>query len=206
MQYPAGLMKKSRDASYANDARIPLKEYFESSIVISKTLRSIIKQRDIARFDTAFDMCSGCSFSGYYLLARNYAKYCVAVDKKFPLSSYRVGGYYNRVVGRMSFREEDIYLNDYDIPKNSVVLSIHPCKGLALRVVEIASENLTPLVIVPCCIGHSEDSWIDKFSDVGKYDRWCMKIASAMDKAGYDITIRHINSNVTPVNTIIIGV
>jgi len=206
MHYSRKTLSKYRDANSAYLARIKEKEFWETHDTVEKSLPYIRKKLEVRRIDTLLDLCSGCSLNGYYTVAKNYAKCCVCVDKKFPKSSYRLGGYYSRFAGRVSFREESIYDNKYDVTRNSVVMSIHPCRELAFRVLDIAFDNDASIVIVPCCIGKNRSTWIDNFCDVSRYTRWCMKIAEKIVDAGYDVTVRKVRESATPVGNILIGV
>ncbi len=134
-----------------------------------------------------------------------YSKYVWSVDSIFPDSSYRLQTYYQRYVPILILRQDNIFLTNYKIPKYSLVLSIHPCGDLSYRIAEIATDNRSPIIIVPCCVGGHRKSWIDGFDHIDIYDRHSMKIAQFIEERNYNIKIRTINKSYTPKNNVIIG-
>ena len=106
---------------------------------------------------------------------------------------------------RLGTREESIFDNDYDISGKSLVLSIHPCRNLSYRVIEIAVQNNLPIVLVPCCIPKRHNSYVDAFTDLSPYQKHELKLCDTLVQNGYDISIKKIGEHVTPRNTIIIG-
>lgn len=204
--YPQKDLLKSRDMSYLSRCFIEKKEYIETKDTLEKSIQFIRDYYKIDRLDTIVDFCSGHTFNASFALSRNYSKYVLCIDSRFPNSSNRLQTYYQKYMPRMILKQENIFTNNYNIPKLSLVLSIHPCRDLSYRVSEIAIQNRVPIVIVPCCTGgNNRRSWIDDFPDINRYDRHSMKIAQFLEEYGYNIRIRSINKNYTPRNNIIIG-
>lgn len=196
---------KSRDMSYLFRSGIKKKEYIETRDTFKKSIDLIRNYYKIDRLNVVVDFCSGNNFNGYFALSRGYTKYVWFIDERFSKSSNLLSTYYQRYVPRTVYMQGNIFLKDYKIPKNSLVLSIHPCRDLAYRVSEIAIQNKKPIVIVPCCVGGSRRSWIDGFSNLDQYTRYSMKIAQFIEENNYSIMIRTINKTFTPRNNIIIG-
>lgn len=205
LRYPEKLLEKSRDAGYLKDSRVRSKEYFETHDVYKKSVPYILKKSGISRFHTVYDFCASHGFNIPYILARDKAKYGTAIDIRPSKASKRLWSYYPRLSARMNYRQEDIYRTKYDLEDNSVVLAIHPCRQLAIRVCNIAIENNLPIIVSPCCTGKI-DPFFRLFENINHYDKWCLTVGQSLQKAGYELTIREIKKNVTPVNTIIIGI
>ena len=204
--YPQKLLLKSRDAENMELSHIPIKEYYETADVYKKSIPYILKKLNLSRFHTIHDFCAGHGANIPYAIARNKAKYGVAHNIFAPKSSRKLWSRYPRIAARMTYKIEDIYQTEYNLEDNSLVLSIHPCRNLAHRAVEIAIDNNAPIVISPCCIGKKKNSLINKFDNISPYTRWCVAVAEPLDRAGYDIHVRRIRASATPVGTIIIGI
>ena len=203
--YPQKLLRKSRDAGYLKKSNIRLKEFYETKDVYKKAIPHILKQLNLDRFHTIYDFCGSHGFNIPYAIARNSAKYGVAVDIHPSKASKRLWSYYPRIAARMSYRQEDIYQNKYNLEDNSLVMAVHPCRGLAFRVCDIGIKNKLPVIISPCCIGKI-DPFFAAFNNIKQYDKWCLTVAQKLVKADYNIRIRYIRPDTTPVNTIIIGI
>ena len=203
--YPQKLLMKSHDAGNMELSHIPIKEYWETHDVYKKSIPYILKKLNLSRFHTIHDFCAGHGANIPYAITRNKAKYGVAHNIFAPKSSKKLWSYYGRIAARMTYKIEDIYQEEYNLEDNSLVLSIHPCRGLALRVCDIAIENKAPIVISPCCTGKI-DPFFAPFENIKKYDKWCLTVGQRLTKAGYDLTVRKIRTSATPVGAIIIGI
>jgi len=196
---------KTRDMSYLLESNIDKKEFFESKQTIDKSMPIIRKFFGVDRLNIIYDFCSGHSFSCFYAVTRDVTKYAISIDQRNPESTYKISSYYPQFMSRVTYKEANIFTNDFKIEANSVVLGIHPCRDLAFRVAEIAVTNRVPIVIVPCCKGGNVKSWIDSFDDLSDYQRYSMKIAEYIDVNNYEIHVKKINTIYTPKNIIIIG-
>ncbi len=197
---------KTRDMSYLKSSNIEKKEFFETKETIDKALPVVRKFFGVDRLNIVYDLCSGHSFSCYYTVSRNLTKYAISIDRRNPKNSYTLSSFYPQFIPRVSYRESDIFLNDYVIEPYSVVLGIHPCADLAFRVAEIAIKSRVPVIIVPCCKGGKVKSWIDSLNNLTDYQRYSMKIAELIAINNYEIKIKKINEIYTPKNIIIIGI
>ena len=204
--YTEKLLNKSRDAGYLKESRVKAKEYYETYDTYRKSIPFILKELNISRFHTVYDICSSHGFNIVYILARNKAKYGTAIDIRPSKASRRLWSYYPRLSARMNYRQENIYETEYKLEDNSLVLAIHPCRNLCNIVVNIAIKNSLPIVVSPCCIGKQKNSLVSKFNDISPYTRWCINVAEPLQDAGYNIHVKQIRRSVTPVNNIIIGI
>lgn len=198
---------KTRDMSYLSNCNIQKKEFFESKETIDKSIKYITRHLKISKLNVIYDICAGHSFTCLYALSRNYAKYAISIDIKHPQSCDRILSFYPQLFGRISYIQNDIYKTNHKTLPNSMIVGIHPCKGLAFRIAEIAIQNKCPCVIVPCCAsGTQKKSWIDSFPDLSEYHRYTMRIVEMLSSNGFEITIKTINPKYTPKNYIIIGI
>lgn len=198
---------KVRDMSYLHECHVDKKEFFETSITLDKSVSDIKKYYGISRLDTLYDFCSGHSFTCYYALSRNMTKYAVSIDIRHPNAHTKIASYYPQMISRVTYIQQNIFLNEYKIPQNCMVVGIHPCRDLVFRVAEIAIQNKVPFAIVPCCKGRMGiKSWVDSFEDLSDYQRYAMKVVQYVAERNYNITIKKINEKYTPRNFIIIGI
>ena len=195
---------KISDLSNIVSSNIKVKEFFESRDTIDKSLPIIKRFYGIRKLKTIYEFTSGHTFSGLYALARNHCNNVITSDLHFPKSTMSIQSKYSKLMARLETREEDIYQNEYHIPMYSAVLGIHPCGNLSYRVCDIAIENESPIILVPCCISKGHPSYLDTF-ELNKYLKHELKLANYLSKAGYNITIKKITEKATPRNTIIIG-
>lgn len=196
---------KTRDMSYLYECNVDKKEFFESKETLDKSIKTMRKHYGVDRLDTIYDFCSGHSFSCYYALTHNYTKYAIAVDIRHPNAHTKVASYYPQMIPRVQYIENNIFLNEYKIPQNCMVLGIHPCRDLVFRVMEIAIQNRVPFAVVPCCKKKNIPSWLDDFDCLTDYQRYAMKVTQFAVSKGYNVSIKKINEKYTPRNFIIIG-
>lgn len=202
--YTEKLLTQSRDAGYLKESRVKAKEYFETVDVFKKGTTHVLKSQSMDRFNVIYDFCASHGFNIPYTLARDKAKYGTAIDIRPSKASRRLWSYYPRLSARMNYRQENIYETEYNLEDNSLVLAIHPCRQLAIKVCDIAIKNHTPIVISPCCVGRI-DPFFQLFN-INHYDKWCLTVGQKLQKAEYKLTTRQIRASVTPVNTVIIGI
>lgn len=203
--YTEKLLNKSRDAGYLKESRVNAKEYYETADVYKKAIPYVLKRLNISRFHMVYDFCASHGFNVPYILARNKAKYGTAIDIRPSKASRRLWSYYPRLSARMNYRQEDIYRTEYNLEDNSLVIGLHACRGLSLRICDISIDNNIPVIIVPCCVGKI-DPFFQLFENVSHYDKWCLTVGQKLNNAGYKLTIKQIRKSATPVGTIIIGI
>jgi len=117
------------------------------------------------------DLCAGNAITSVLSAFILPVRYSYAIDKQ-----KRSGKYEN--VKKFSYREIDIYndglmLNLHSLSQNAILISVHPCKTLAERIIEIYNNSKAPyLFLMPCCIDPGK---LDPFiaSEIDKYTAWC---------------------------------
>ena len=206
IHYPQKLLLKARDASNMYLSHIKVKEYWETHDTYEKSVPYILKKLNLTRFTTVHDFCASHGANIPYILSRNKANYGIAHDIHPSKASNKLWSYYPRITARMEYRQEDIHRTEYNLEDNSLVMGIHACRELSLRICDIAVQNKLPIVLVPCCIGSMKDSLISKFEGISKYTRWCISIGEQLYKVDYNIHVRYIRKDATPVGTILIGI
>lgn len=140
-------------------------------ILRDRTLQSPIKYNIL-------DLCAGnalTSITSVFLLPIGNA---VAVDKYKRNRCFCDIKRFEYVCDDIN--NEDIYTL---INKNTVIISVHPCRELAKRVVEVYNKSVADsLYIMPCCTGkydlHAKQFLID---NLGSYATWCYYLASLCD-------------------------
>ncbi len=121
------------------------------------------------------DLCAGnalTSLTSVFLLP---VKQAVAVDKKKRNRDYHKAN-------RFRYVELDIFTDETFnfIDENTIIISVHPCRGMAVRVVEIYNNSpARSLYLMPCCIGKYRIP-AKQFlcENLGKYQAWCYYLAS----------------------------
>uniref|UniRef100_A0A6M3XG35 Putative methyltransferase n=1 Tax=viral metagenome TaxID=1070528 RepID=A0A6M3XG35_9ZZZZ len=148
------------------------KEITESMAIIERLRGEVLP--DPMKYQI-LDLCAGnalTSLTSVFLLP---VKQAVAVDKKKRNRDYHKAN-------RFRYVELDIFTDETFnfIDENTIIISIHPCRGMAARVVEIYNNSpARSLYLMPCCIGNYRipaKQFLCK--NLGKYQAWCYYLAS----------------------------
>lgn len=168
------------------------KEITESIAIINRLRRETLSNP--MQFNI-LDICAGnalTSLISVYLLP---IKYTTAIDKKKKIRDYLRAK-------NFAYIELDIF-DDYvyqHIDNNTIIMSIHPCRELAYRIIDIYNNSpARSLYLMPCCIG-KYDIPAKNFllENLGKYLAWSFYLAN---KCNGNITI---DSNcISPKNAIV---
>ncbi len=148
------------------------KEITESMAVIARLRRETLSNP--MKYNV-LDLCAGnalTSLTSVFLLPVSFA---LAVDKKKRSRNYSKAS-------RFDYIELDIF-NDfiYDrINADTIIISVHPCKGVATRVIDIYNKSQArSLYLMPCCIGKFQITARQFLCEnLGKYHAWCYYLAS----------------------------
>ncbi|MHC4604629.1 MAG: methyltransferase, partial [Planctomycetota bacterium] len=116
-----------------------------------------------------YDLCAGnalCSVLAVHLLPIKFAH---AVDKKPRNRRWDL-------VQRFEYLSCDIY-DSLSLKSPAIIISCHPCRDLAKRVIQIyhEQESAAHLVLIPCCKGKIDTplpTGILK-KRLSKYEQWC---------------------------------
>ena len=161
------------------------KEITESMAVMKQIRRIVFKQPD-QRF-YLFDFCAGNALTSAIasFLYPNIHSY--AIDKrvrdrrwsKIRRFMYVKSNIYKERWEHMTHQHRAIYpMTDF------IVIGVHPCRGLAQRIIEIYNKSKADhLILMPCCTG---DRY--KFSlplaikeKVGDYLTWCVYLLDLVE-------------------------
>lgn len=138
------------------------------------------------------DLCAGnalTSLIAVHLLPVESATAIDRMERKYLARRFKY-------IGSDIFQESIYqYINE-----NTIIISVHPCRNLAQRVVEIYNNSKArKLLLMPCCIGKyklpAHNFLMDK---LGAYHAWCYYLA---EKCGGNITIDE--NCISPRNAII---
>lgn len=131
------------------------------------------------------DLCAGNALTSVLAVHLLPIDYAVAIDKR-PRERHW------SKVKRFLYKNIDIYdieWNKYGdikgkyINKDTIIISSHPCSGLARRIVEIYKNSIAKaLFMLPCCYGRitrTYPQWL--YTKLGKDWVWCWDLAQDID-------------------------
>lgn len=119
------------------------------------------------------DLCSGNA------LLPILAAFTLPVTRCWAVDKYRRDRPYEKVK-RFTYIEENIHSGCTPslIDDQTILTSVHACKGLAIRTVELFLETGAPyLVMMPCCLGPVKNVPREICDRLGKYASWCLSLA-----------------------------
>ena len=164
------------------------------SMGILKILKSIILKTD--RKFNMIDLCAGNSLTSV-LAAHMYPNLkCIAMDKKERLKAQ-----FN-LVRNFSFVMCDIFKFPLSVSKSTIIISVHPCKRLAVECINVFNNSdACHLIIMPCCGGQVTDQRHQFLkSKLGAYFAWTYALS---DMCVGKVSIRQDNNILSPKNLII---
>ena len=164
-----------------------------------KYVRRIINSTDIQW--RIFDICAGNGLFGVlaaHLSSPSNVSRIIAIDKRDRKLESPVKNYYRLC--------EDIYMStklNHMVTHNiepTIFVAIHPCNGLAKRVIELYKEykGKKVLVIMPCC-GKAKQTILPPVITEDMYKKWCYELYTSLD----DPRMYQDTNNLSPRNIII---
>lgn len=148
------------------------KEITESMAIITR-VRDEVLQKPMKY--NVVDLCAGnalTSITSVFLLPVSHA---VAIDK------YKRNRNYTHA-RRFEYVGMDIYCEDVYkyIDRETILISVHPCRSLAIRVLDIfLRSHAKSVYLMPCCAGRYEIPMKRFLLDrLGRYHTWCYYLAS----------------------------
>jgi len=180
---------------------LPRKELFESW----ETARRV---RRLLRGGRVVDLCGGHGLlAQILLLLDDSSPSAVVADAALPASHARVhaaiADAWPRLADRVSFVQANI--EDVDVRRDDLVVSIHACGALTDRVLARAASARARVAVVGCC--HDRDT-----CDTGNLDGWldaAMAIdtmrAARLSREGYRVWTQTIPAVITPQNRLLIA-
>lgn len=154
------------------------KEITESWAMIRR-IKSIVMEKKL--YYIIRDLCAGNALTSVLTSFMLPIYIAEAVDKK------RRSGRYDGV-RKFRYIEGDIYSNYFDyLSDKNIIISVHPCKNLAERIIEIYNNSNAPyLFLMPCCIN---PVGLDQFlvEETDKYTAWCYHLKGLIKNSNVSI-------------------
>lgn len=180
---------------------LPRKEFYEAWEVARRVRRRM-------RGGRVYDLAAGHGLlAAILLILDDSSPTAVCVDVRKPASFERVHAailaVWPRLAGRIAYLEQDLGLV---APKTTdLVVSVHACRELTDRILDIAVAASCRVAVLPCC----HDT---KRSEVGPYGAW-MDCSLAIDvgrvvrleAAGFDVVAQQIPAAITPKNRLLLA-
>jgi len=146
----------------------PMKEITEAMAIRNMVSEIVIKEKNKMKY-SIIDLCAGVGLAGIFCVYTLPVMEVIGIDKQ-----KRIKNDYLKIK-RYGFFEINIYNNSFiNISIPTILVSVHPCKKLAEKVIDIYCENdnIEYLFLMPCCGGGDvHDSFIE--NKLGKYVDWC---------------------------------
>jgi len=170
------------------------KEISESMSIIKRIRGDLLENK---LFYTIYDLCAGNALTSIILAHLLPVKKCIAIDKRERFRKW------DRV-NKFKYIFDNIFdFNNYD--DNSIVMGIHPCGNLAVRIIDIFNDykEIKVLYLMPCCVGNMNLNKIQNnlFDQVTKYERWCMYLFELINSKNKSLA--HDKYIMSPANIII---
>ena len=182
------------------------KEITESMAVIKYIRRLALKNPD-KRY-VLYDFCAGNALTSTIaaFLYPNVSSY--AIDKAVRDREW------DRIQG-FKYIQSDIYKEDWSYmihqqrvlysQTDFIILGVHPCRGLANRIIDIYNKSKADhLILMPCCTGDSYKYSLPTVikEKVGDYLTWCVYLLNLVKGKKRMVVDEHI---ISPKNALIIG-
>jgi len=180
---------------------LPRKELYEAWEVAKRVRRRF-------RGGTVVDIAGGHGLVAFsMLLLDNSSPNAVVVDRRRPASFDRLEAAlteaWPRLAGRITY--EEMNLEEYEAPKDALLLGVHACGPLTDRVIDMAIQGRTRVAVLPCC--HSLDR-----CDTGALEGWltgpvaidATRVAR-LRAEGFRVRTGTIPADITPENRLLIA-
>ena len=146
------------------------KEISESMAII-QILRDVILKKPMQY--TVYDLCAGNALTSLIAVHLLPLKSAVAIDKKVRNRDWEQ-------VKRFHYFEKNIDIDEV-LPEDSVIIAVHPCRDLALKIVDLFNKSdASYLIMMPCCIKHESigNLGLQEFlsNKLSRYEKWCYRL------------------------------
>jgi hypothetical protein len=144
------------------------KEITESMAIIKK-LKPITLEKPMEY--NVIDLCAGNALTSVLAAHLLPVKRALAIDSKIRKREWSK-------VQRFCYQAISIYdIKPDTVPENTIVISVHPCKGLANRVIDLYNQSAAQhLILMPCCNGAVKNKYSYLCQTLGKYIAWCFQL------------------------------
>jgi len=176
----------------------PMKEITEAMAIRNMVSEIVLKEKNKMKYDI-MDLCAGVGLAGIFCVYTLPVGVAIGIDIK-----KRAKNDYSKIK-KYTFFEYNIYDLSFDNTFPTILISVHPCKKLAEKVIDIYCENdnIEYLFLMPCCgDGDMHDYFIE--SKLGKYVGWCYYLKERiMNNSKSIIKIKKDTKIMSPKNIII---
>jgi len=165
-----------RCAADVLEAVYPMKQA-EKEISESMALVAAIRSKILSApgFWNVIDVCAGNALTGILVAHLLPVDQVWAIDKR-----QRIREGFGKVK-KFSYCVQDIYDDVFwaTCPSNTILVASHPCKDLAVKILEIAKSRGWPAAILPCCISRKNLPEWSKGTEktFGRYIAWLVYLA-----------------------------
>lgn len=158
----------------------PEKEITESMTIAKKIKKILITNPNKY---SLFDLCAGNCLTSSLLAHLYKLNNVVAIDKK-DRKEENLRNFAK--IKNFNFLTMDIINNKPEILKliktfsPSIIVSVHPCSELAIKVIEIYKESESDyLIMIPCCDGKLSKKYPSLlYEKLSKYEIWCLDLVN----------------------------
>jgi hypothetical protein len=172
----------------------PMKEVSESIGILEKLRKIVLKEPNKY---TLYDICAGNALTSViaaFLLPIDQA---IAIDKNPRERKWDLVKDFSYDIKNIRKLEPNYF------EKDSIIISVHPCRDLAERVIELYNESeASHLILMPCCVGNIDKRHqfaIKALKD--KYLAWTFQLADYVGGGAISIDKKVIS----PKNSIIVA-
>lgn len=149
----------------------PKKEITESMGIFKRLKNIVLKKPDY--YYTIYDLCAGNALTSVLAVFR-LPVYAMAIDKLQRKRNWHLAK-------RFIYLNKDIYDMEPNksFLKNSIIISVHPCKQLAKKAIELYNEcdEVKHLILMPCCSGAIVNEYAFLKQRIGKDVTWAFQLA-----------------------------
>ena len=166
---------------------------------VRSVVRDFVLNRAPMKY-TLLDFCAGNALLGIISAFTLPIKQVISIDHE----PRRVRMEY---IKKFEYRKANILKDKIEIPEDSIICAVHPCKTLAEKIINIynENENAKKLVIMPCCV---DPGYVNKINIKHReylettlmdgYNKWCWYLSRLTDG------IMFIDKDVESIKNIII--
>ena len=178
------------------------KEISEAMAIRRQLQKLVLGKNRMAPITTVYDLCAGNGLVGILAAFTLPVVSAISVD---IVPRVRKGF---ASVSKWEYWCRDIMTWEANAMSDDIIVSSHPCRELAHRIIEQFLESeARALIMIPCC--HLPKAWklglrlLDQ-RGLSHYDRWCMELAEHLE---YDSDVKLFEDDgiLSPANNVIVA-